>query len=92
MRHGNVGGAIVLAVAGGVFPERNLKLPVQGTIDALDGGGQSGDRQCHQTPERQRLKLPVNNTGASIDVTVLAFTVRPMPAIRRAMVQPLPGR
>ena len=55
-------------------------------------GGQSGDRQCHQTPERQRLKLPVNNAGASIDVTVLAFTVRPMPAIRRAMVQPLPGR
>ena len=38
MRHGNVGGAIVLAVAGGIFPERNLKLPVQGTIDALDRG------------------------------------------------------
>jgi hypothetical protein len=25
---GDVGGAIVLAVAGGIFPERNVKLPM----------------------------------------------------------------
>ena len=41
MRHGDVGGAVILAVAGGIFPERNVKLPVQGVPGCpmgADGG------------------------------------------------------
>ena len=30
VRPSDVGGAIILPVAGGIFPERNVKLPVQG--------------------------------------------------------------
>ena len=39
MRHGDVGRAIILAVARGIFAERDVKLPVQGILDLPMGAG-----------------------------------------------------
>jgi hypothetical protein len=39
VRHGDAGGAVILAVACGVLAKRHVKLPVQGVLDLPMGAG-----------------------------------------------------
>ncbi len=55
---GDVGGAIILTVAGGIFPELNGKLPVQGVLDlpmCADGGHE--DLGCRHPGQREMAGL-----------------------------------
>jgi len=64
---GDVGGAVILAVARGGLAERDVKLPVQGVLDGpmgADGGHENlGHRHPRQRVGQQRVLVGLQLTG-----------------------------